>query len=35
MSQNEKALFIIFGSTGDLAYRRLYPALYYLYSKIF
>lgn len=33
MSQNEKALFIIFGSTGDLAYRRLYPALYYLYSK--
>lgn len=33
MSQNEKALFIIFGSTGDLAYRRLYPALYYLYCK--
>lgn len=33
MSQNKKALFIIFGSTGDLAYRRLYPALYRLYSK--
>lgn len=33
MSQNEKALFIIFGSTGDLAYRRLYPALYHLYCK--
>ncbi len=33
MSQNEKALFIIFGSTGDLAYRRLYPALYRLYSR--
>lgn len=33
MSQNKKALFIIFGSTGDLAYRRLYPALYRLYTQ--
>lgn len=33
MSQNQKALFIIFGGTGDLAYRRLYPALYQLYLK--
>lgn len=31
MSQNQKALFIIFGGTGDLAYRKLYPALYKLY----
>lgn len=33
MSQNHKALFIIFGGTGDLAYRKLYPALYKLYKK--
>lgn len=33
MSQNHKALFIIFGGTGDLAYRKLYPALYNLYKK--
>ncbi|HLR89006.1 MAG TPA: glucose-6-phosphate dehydrogenase [Atopostipes sp.] len=33
MSQNQKALFIIFGGTGDLAYRKLYPALYRLYKK--
>lgn len=33
MSRNQKALFIIFGGTGDLAYRKLYPALYRLYSK--
>jgi len=33
MSQNKKALFIIFGGTGDLAYRKLYPALYKLYKK--
>lgn len=33
MSQNQKALFTIFGGTGDLAYRKLYPALYKLYSK--
>lgn len=33
MSQNQKALFIIFGGTGDLAYRKLYPALYKLYTK--
>lgn len=33
MSQNQKALFIIFGGTGDLAYRKLYPALYKLYKE--
>lgn len=33
MSHNQKALFIIFGGTGDLAYRKLYPALYNLYKK--
>src|SRR5690625_4889789 len=33
MTQNHKALFIIFGGTGDLAYRKLYPALYRLYKK--
>jgi glucose-6-phosphate 1-dehydrogenase len=35
MSQANKALFIIFGGTGDLAHRKLYPALYRLYSKGF
>lgn len=29
----QKALFIIFGGTGDLAYRKLYPALFNLYEK--
>lgn len=33
MSQEQKALFIVFGGSGDLAYRKLYPALYRLYSK--
>lgn len=33
MSKNQKALLIIFGGTGDLAYRKLYPALYKLYQK--
>lgn len=33
MSQKNKALFIIFGGTGDLAQRKLYPALYRLYKK--
>lgn len=33
MSQDNKALFIIFGGTGDLAQRKLYPALYRLYKK--
>lgn len=31
MSQTYSSLFIIFGGTGDLAYRKLYPALYNLY----
>ena len=35
MSQNQKAIFIIFGGTGDLAYRKLYPALYKLYKNNF
>lgn len=33
MSHNQKALFIIFGGTGDLAYRKLYPTLYKLYKN--
>lgn len=35
MSQANQALFIIFGATGDLAHRKLYPALYRLYTKGF
>lgn len=35
MTQANKALFIIFGGTGDLAHRKLYPALYRLYVKGF
>lgn len=35
MSQDTKALFIIFGATGDLAHRKLYPAIYELYKKGF
>lgn len=35
MSQGTKALFIIFGATGDLAHRKLYPAIYKLYKKGF
>lgn len=35
MSQRNSALFIIFGGTGDLAHRKLYPALYRLYLKGF
>src|SRR5699024_2491969 len=31
----KKALFIIFGGTGDLARRKLYPSLYRLYKKGF
>ena len=33
MSKEKKALFIIFGGTGDLARRKLYPSLYRLYKK--
>lgn len=32
MPMNQKTLAIIFGGTGDLAYRKLYPALYRLYK---
>lgn len=35
MTKNTNALFIIFGATGDLASRKLYPALYQLYTKNF
>lgn len=31
--EEKKALFIIFGGTGDLANRKLYPSLYRLYKK--
>ena len=33
MSQDNKALFIIFGGTGDLAKRKLYPSLFRLFRK--
>jgi glucose-6-phosphate 1-dehydrogenase len=33
MSTKQQALFIIFGATGDLAKRKLYPALFELYCK--
>ncbi len=33
MSKEKKALFTIFGGTGDLAKRKLYPSLYRLYKK--
>lgn len=35
MNQANNALFIIFGGTGDLAQRKLYPSLYRLYTKGF
>ncbi|MCI0130258.1 MULTISPECIES: glucose-6-phosphate dehydrogenase [Enterococcaceae] len=33
MTQDNKALFIIFGGTGDLAKRKLYPSLFRLFRK--
>ena len=33
MVQENKALFIIFGGTGDLAKRKLYPSLFRLFRK--
>ena len=33
MMEEKKALFIIFGGTGDLANRKLYPSLYRLFKK--
>ncbi|WP_290032831.1 glucose-6-phosphate dehydrogenase [Ligilactobacillus cholophilus] len=33
--KDRKTLFIIFGATGDLAQRKLYPALFNLYQKGF
>ncbi|KAF1301356.1 MULTISPECIES: glucose-6-phosphate dehydrogenase [Enterococcus] len=33
MSENKKVLFTIFGATGDLAQRKLYPSLFRLYRK--
>ncbi|MFD1472467.1 glucose-6-phosphate dehydrogenase [Companilactobacillus mishanensis] len=32
MAAEKKAVFIIFGGSGDLAHRKLYPALYGLYK---
>ena len=31
----KKVLFTIFGGTGDLAQRKLYPSLFRLYKKGF
>lgn len=33
MTVNKKVLLTLFGATGDLAARKLYPALYQLYKK--
>ena len=33
MTSEQKALFIIFGGTGDLAQRKLYPSLFNLYKQ--
>lgn len=33
MTVNKKVLFTLYGATGDLAARKLYPALYNLYKK--
>ena len=33
MSKEKIALFTIFGGTGDLAQRKLYPSLFKLYQK--
>ncbi|WP_409021440.1 glucose-6-phosphate dehydrogenase [Dellaglioa sp. P0083] len=35
METQQKALFIIFGGTGDLAKRKLYPSLFKLFEKGF
>ena len=35
MIEEKIALFTIFGGTGDLARRKLYPSLYRLYKKGF
>lgn len=35
MNSENSALFTIFGATGDLAYRKLYPSLFRLYKKGF
>lgn len=33
MAKEKRAIFIIFGGSGDLAHRKLYPALFKLYVK--
>ena len=33
MSNEKNVLFTIFGGTGDLAQRKLYPSLFRLYRK--
>ena len=35
MTTEQNVLFTIFGGTGDLAKRKLYPSLYRLYKKGF
>lgn len=35
MNSENRALITIFGATGDLAYRKLYPSLFRLYKKGF
>jgi glucose-6-phosphate 1-dehydrogenase len=32
-SMNPKSLIVIFGATGDLAKRKLFPSIYKLYQK--
>lgn len=33
MATEKSAVFIIFGGSGDLAHRKLYPAMYSLYKE--
>ena len=33
MKQNISALITIFGATGDLSYRKLFPSIYNLFQK--
>ena len=33
MTEQKQALFTIFGATGDLAKRNLYPSLFRLFKK--
>lgn len=33
MAKENNVLFVIFGGSGDLAHRKLYPGLFQLYLK--